>query len=265
MSRLREIMGEYGGIVLVIALMAAVTVLPPDASLKQIRESGVLRACVPQSYPPLVTGDPASPGIDIEILTALAQAMGVRLLVTESQAMGRDFNPRNWAITRAQCHVLAGGVVGSPLTRSFLETSPSYLQTGWAMLSSRPVDTLAGRRVGVHAGTSGLDRLALSAYLRARQAQIVVVTTPEALLEGLAAGRFEVAIAESLLARGMASRAGLSVGWIDDGLARYPLVLGLWKGDLTFKREITARLDQLARGGALEKILARYLGPSLGA
>src|SRR5271163_3888270 len=151
---------------LIFGLLVAVNLLPPDTSLSEVRAAGVLRACVPTTYPPLVTGDPAAPGIDIELLGALAKNMGLRLIVSANAAMGRDFNPRNWHITRAQCDVLAGGVVGSPQTRSFLETSPSYAQTGWAFLSREPIGQLAGRRAGVLVGISGLDRLALSRFLR---------------------------------------------------------------------------------------------------
>lgn len=259
-ARLREILGEYGWIGLVLALLGAVTLLPPDASLAQIRADGALRVCVPQSYPPLVTGDPARPGIDIEILRHIAEGMKVRLVVSESQAMGRDFNPRNWSITRAQCQVLAGGVVASSLTRSFLETSPSYAETGWALIAPGPIGDLAGRTIGVHAGGAGLDRLALSAYLRARQARVVIAPTPEAMIEGLAAGRFEAAISEALLARGLVAERGWRVELLGDPLPRYPLALGLWKGDLTLKREITSQLARLDRDGVLKVILARYLG-----
>ena len=120
--------------VLIFGLLAAVNLLPPDTSLSEVRAAGVLRACLPSAYPPLVTGDPAAPGIDIELLRGLAKNMDLRLVVSSNAAMGRDFNPRNWHITRAQCDVLAGGVVASPQTRSFLETSPSYAETGWAFV-----------------------------------------------------------------------------------------------------------------------------------
>jgi ABC-type amino acid transport substrate-binding protein len=103
-----------GSYVLIFGLLAAVNLLPPDTSLSEVRAAGVLRACLPAAYPPLVTGDPAAPGIDVELLRELAKNMDLRLVVSTNAAMGRDFNPRNWHITRAQCDVLAGGVVASP-------------------------------------------------------------------------------------------------------------------------------------------------------
>src|SRR5436190_1466750 len=106
--------------VLIFGLLAGVYALPPDTSLAEVRKSGLLRVCMPPSYPPLVTGNPQAPGIDVELVSALAKKLGLRLVVSLNQAMGVDFNPRNWRVTRAQCEILAGGVVASPVTKSFL-------------------------------------------------------------------------------------------------------------------------------------------------
>ena len=86
----------------IFGLLGGVYLLPPDTSLSEVRKAGVLRACMPPLYPPLVTGDRAAPGIDVELLEALAQGLGVKLVVTSNPAMGQDFNPRNWHVTRAQ-------------------------------------------------------------------------------------------------------------------------------------------------------------------
>ena len=98
--------------------------------------------------------------------------LGLKFAITSNPAMGQDFNPRNWRVTRAQCEVLAGGVVASPVTRSFLETSPSYAQTGWAFVLPKPIGDLQGRRAGVLVGISGLDRIALSRFLREQERRL---------------------------------------------------------------------------------------------
>ena len=71
-------------------------------------------------------------------------------------------------------------------------------------------------------------------------------------------GRFDFAVAERLLAEGIATHEGWHVQWAP--LPRYPLVIGLWKGDLTLKRAIVDALAQLERSGETAAILARYLG-----
>jgi ABC-type amino acid transport substrate-binding protein len=242
----------------VFGLLGAVYLLPPDTSLRQVRAAGVLRVCLPPSYPPLVTGDPAAPGVDVELLQAIARDLGVRLATVVNPVMGRDFNPRAWRITRAQCDVLAGGVIGSATTRAFLDTTPAYATTGWAWLAPHPIEELQGRRVGVLVGVSGLDRVALAAWLRAAKAQVTVTLDATELVQGLKDGSFDVAVTERLLAAELATPLGWSVGWMPARLDRYPVVLGLWKGDLTLKRAIVSAIRRMDRSGATATIMARY-------
>lgn len=243
----------------VFGLLGAVYLLPPDTALQQVRAAGTLRACLPPSYPPLVTGDPAAPGIDVELLRAIARDLGVSLMTVVNPEMGTDFNPRAWRITRAQCEVLAGGVVGSATTRSFLETTQAYATTGWAWISLRPGATLEGKRIGVLVGVSGLDRVALAAWLRAAKAQVIVTLDATELVQGLKDGRFDVGITERLLAAQIAIPLGWTIGWMPAELGRYPVVLGLWKGDLTLKRAIVAAIGRIQRSGELATIMARYI------
>ena len=53
---------QFAPYVLIFGLLGAVYLLPPDTSLGEVRKAGVLRACMPPNYPPLVTGDPRCAG-----------------------------------------------------------------------------------------------------------------------------------------------------------------------------------------------------------
>ena len=258
MAKLRVALAKSWPSLLVLSLLGLVYVLPPDTSLGEVRGAGVLRACMPPAYPPLVTGDENAPGIDVELLRAVAREMRVELAIATNQAMGRDFNPRNWRVTRAQCQVLAGGVVASQTTRSFLDTTQAHAETGWALISPAPLDDWKDKRIGVLAGISGLDRLALSGLLRARQARVGVVQNADDLAKGLREGRFAAAVTERLLAEEIAAANGWKVEWMPAELPRYDLVFGLWKGDLTLKRAIVAALAKLGASGETRGIVARY-------
>lgn len=249
---------DFGGLAFVAALLALVSLLPPDTSLNEIRSVQTLRACVPTSYPPLVTGDPQRPGIDIELLRAIADHVGVSLSVNENQAMGRDFNPRNWRLTRAQCQIVAGGVVDSPLTRSFLDTGPAYAETGWAVLAPERPSDLRGLKIGAVATISGLDRISLASYLRSLEVTVSVVSRPAELVAGIAAGRFDAGITEALSAGQLAADNGWTATMLPVDFSRHHLVFGLWKGDLTLKRAIVSAFEDLVEDGTVAAILQRY-------
>ena len=257
-SRERTWIGDALTLVLLFGLLFAVYLLPPDTSLAEVDRTGVLRVCVPPDYPPLVTTDPAKPGADVELLTAIAERMGVRLSLNVNSAIGRDFNPRNWGVTRAQCNVLAGGVVVSTTTRSFLDTTPPHLETGWAMVASVMPASLSGQTIGVYAGLTGLDRLGLSRFLRAEGARLEVVGSAAALADGIRSGTLAAGISEALTAGQIAGANGWAIAWLPPPIERYPIAFGLWKGDLTLKRKIAAILDDLERGGFLAELAERY-------
>jgi ABC-type amino acid transport substrate-binding protein len=247
----------------ILALLAAVYLLPPDTSLGEVRRAGALHVCLPPLAPPFVTGDAKAPGIDLELLQVIAGDLGLTLAPVPEPAMGRDFNPRGWHVTRAACEVLAGGVVASPMTRSFLETSSPYAETGWALLTpTSPAMDLHGRTVGVFAPPSGLERTALASRLRAAQAEIVIVASAEALATGLREKRFAAGVTEKLNADRIAAREGFFAAWFPGDLPRYPVAFGLWKGDLTLKRAIADALERRRSDGTVAAALGRYLGRS---
>ena len=242
----------------VAALFGAVYLLPPDTSLAEVKKAGFLRVCVPTLYPPLVTGKPEAPGFDIEFAQAIAKRLDLRIVVNANAAMGRDFNPRNWNITRAQCQMLAGGVVVSDLTRSFLDTTPPHLQTGWALVATQLPDQLQGVKVGFYSGLAGLDRIALSRFFQAQKARIEIVASAEALIEALRSGRIDAGVSEALMASQIAGTLGAQVAWLPEPLGRYPVAFGLWKGDLTLKRRLVEVIDDLDREGLTRELARRY-------
>jgi ABC-type amino acid transport substrate-binding protein len=264
MLTLRRLARDLGGLAVVLALLLLVGFLPPDTSLGEVEANHAIRACVPTSYPPLVSGNPDRPGIDIEILGAVADRLGVELLLSPIDAMGRDFNPRHWTINRGKCQVIAGGVVDSTLTRSFLDTGPPYARTGWAIVAPTPLTDLHGQTIGALTLVSGLDRIGLSSYLRRENVTVKVMRDTRDLVDGIARGELAGGITEALLAGALAAENNWWVAYMPEELARYNLVLGLWKGDLTLKRKIVQAFDQMKADGTLAAILDRYGAKPLG-
>lgn len=242
---------------LIAALLWAVSFLPPDTSLADRRKAGVLTACVPPTYPPLVTGDAAAPGFDVEVLGEIAARLGLRLMLNVTPSIGRDFNPRNWRLTRAQCVIVAGGVIDGPQTRAFLQAIPTGLSTGWTLIGPEGQAPGQGAVVGVLPGSGGLSRITLSNHLRALGARVVLMRTPQDLAQALASGKVGFGVAERLVAEAMDGPWALSPLGAGD-LAPQDFAFALWKGDQTLKRAVVAQLQALARDGTLPRIGARY-------
>ena len=258
MFTLQGVARELSGVAIVLVLLLLVSFLPPDTSLSEVEASHALRACVPTAYPPLVTGDPARPGVDVEILQAVARYIGVELVLNPSYAIGQDFNPANWDINRGKCAILAGGVVDTTLTRSFLDTGPPYAEMGWAVLAPAALKDVKGRTFGVLTILSGLDRIGLASYLRSQGATVRVVRDAPALVAGIASGMFDGGVTESLIAAQLAADNKWWFAFAPPVLPRYNLVFGLWKGDLTLKRKVVGAFHQLESDGTIAATLKRY-------
>ena len=255
----RRWVGDIITVAVLAGLLGAVYLLPPDTSLAEVQRTGALRACVPTSYPPLVTGDAARPGFDIELLQGIAKHLGLRLTLNQNSAMGRDFNPRNWRANRAQCEVLAGGVVASQTTRSFLDTSPPYLETGWVLVSLGAPKALKGQTVGFFAGLSGLDRIKLSQYLKNSGATVRLLQRPEAVTKAIEDGTVTAVVTEALGARQLIdTHPDWQAAWLPESLGRYPVTLGLWKGDLTLKRKIVEAIEAMRGNGTIAALEDKY-------
>jgi hypothetical protein len=149
-------------------------------------------------------------------------------------------------------------VVASDLTRSFLDTTPPHLQTGWALVAAQLPARLEGAKVGFYAGLAGLDRIALSRFLQSQKGRVEIVASAEALTDGLRSGRLDAGLSEALMARQIAGTLGLQVAWLPESLGRYPVAFGLWKGDLTLKRRLVDVIDDLDRDGLTRELARRY-------
>lgn len=249
---------DLGALTVMFGLLLCAYFLPPDTSLQEVRNAGRLSVCLPRLYPPLVTGDAANRGFDVDVLQEVASRLNVRLMLNYSSAMGRDFNPRNWRITRAQCQILAGGVVLSRSVRSFLDTVPGPLSTGWVVLASEPIDSLEGKRVAVFTGLTGLDRIGLSRYLRAMGTRLQVAQSADDLVQWVHDGSVDAAVTEALSAGQIAERNNWEAYWLPEPFERYRLGYGFWRGDATLLQAVEGILADMERDGTMKTLLDRY-------
>ena len=131
-------------------------------------------------------------------------------------------------------------------------------------MAPAPLEDVDGLTVGALTLVSGLDRIGLSSYLRARDVVVRVLRSDEALVDGLASGELDAGVTEAILAGWLAEENGLWVALLHGDLARYNLVFGVWKGDLTLKRKIVQAFRRLESDGTLTTILERYGAARIG-
>lgn len=229
---------------LVLGLLGLASLVPPDGSLAAVRARGVLRVCMPVQGP----GE-----AEAAWLEAFAAAIPARLSSERLASIGADANPRNWRLTRAQCDMIAGGLADTPATRSFLAVVPIGVRTGWAVWPGPLEDC---RAVAVWPGTSGLSRVALSGFLRARQSEARLVRDlPTAVAEIMAETMAGTQTGTQTGVQAGAGPGACIIAPLADLLHQLPpdaaprildlpgapavdLGFGFWKGDATLARRM---------------------------
>lgn len=245
---------------IIVVGLTAVSFLPADTSLKERRDAGFIKLCVPPAFPPLVTGNPEAPGYDIELMQMIADRMGLRLVVNKLASIGADFNPRNWLLTRAQCDVIAGGVADSEQTRGYLQTIPTDAVTGWVLVAREGTTPAAGDSVAVLPGTSGLNRLAVSGWLRESGFKAKPARNSEQFKAELLSGAVSFGVTERFIAASAKLEdADFSLFWLPEQSVQLTVTaIGMWKGDQTLKSEIIHSLSEVKASKAYELLRERY-------
>lgn len=244
---------------LIAAGLTALSFLPPDNSLAEVRRIGALKLCVPSEYPVLVEKDLQKPGFDVELARKIAEELGVRLVENEMMSMGKDFNPRNWQLTRGQCNVIAGGLADTETTRSFLQTIPTGIETGWVAVSKEPATPQEGQVWAVWPGSSGLDRIALSSWLRERGIRPVLLQSPDQIVDLIESGQIYGAIVERLIAAPLVSGQAYAMTWLaPETFTPVQLSQGLWKGDQTLYRAARQAMEKIRASDWYGEAKVRY-------
>ncbi|MDR0719858.1 MAG: transporter substrate-binding domain-containing protein [Treponema sp.] len=207
-----------------------------QGSLERIINSGVLRAGVALSGPPIGgrddTGQPY--GYDVDWAQKFADTLGVKLEITE--VVGDN---RIAALTSGRIDVIIANITGNLERSKTIDFSIPYLRAGIKMLvrSGSPYQTIddlnkAGLKVGVGRGSTGEDL----AVKFASNAEIVYTTdfTEQMLL--LRQNKVDAIFEDNTL---LDFAAGQSNGELYAPPKLYtsdPICFGLPKGDIEFVR-----------------------------
>jgi polar amino acid transport system substrate-binding protein/cystine transport system substrate-binding protein/membrane-bound lytic murein transglycosylase F len=196
--------------------------------------------------------------MEVELLQAIAGEIGVRFVANTITGIGQNFDPSVTPITHSQCAIIGGGMLDTAATRSFLDVSPPYGETGWVLLAKTAGTPIAGTAI-VLANVPGGDRVALSQFLRGQGVTVQLARSTDAVAEALGNGTANFAVLDALYARRLAGELGLVTEALPPPLGTHQLVFGLWKGDLTLKRAIEGAFHRLDSDGQLAALTAKYL------
>jgi polar amino acid transport system substrate-binding protein len=217
-------------------------------SVAAVRSSGRLRVAADLSVPPVAFRDASGPrGFDVDLVGLVAQALGVRVEITDTPAAAmREAFPPNADLAAG---ALSQGMVPGVATDAYGDAAPTIVWSG--KTSGSGIAALRGRRVAAALGSAG-ERLA-------RDAGATLVTTylQEQSLVLVADGRVDAAITDGPEALGFVSgKAGLRTSAA--GGPAVPLVLIARQDAADLAAYASAVIRELRSGDGLRQLRLRW-------
>lgn len=233
----------------------------PASRLDAVIKSGHLRVCTPGDYKPfsLQRADGAFEGLDIDLVQAAAQALGVQadFVKTSWSSLMKDFNER--------CDVAVGGISVTLERQKAAFFSTAYMVNGKAPITRcenvarfQTVADIDRPEVTVVENPGGSnERFARANF---KQAKIVIHPDNTTIFEQILQGKADLMISESVeTIVQQKAHPGLCAVNPDKPLQYGEMAWLLPRGDSTFKAWIDQWLHLAQASGDYARLSARWL------
>ena len=232
---------------------------PAESGLTTV-EAGKLHMSTNAAFPPyeMVKDDGTFEGIDVEVAGAIAQKLGLELVVDD---MG--FDAALLAAQNGQSDIVMAGVSVTPDRQEVMDFSDSYA-TGIQVVivkegSDVTMDNLGEKMIGCQKATTG--------YLYASDTpenggygenHVIAYETGALAVEALKNGQVDCVIIDNEPAKAyVAANEGLTIldgEWVTEDYA-----IGMKKGNTALLEAVNAAMTELKADGTFQAIVDRYI------
>ena len=246
---------------LALPLMAAFSSAKADV-LSDIQARGSLNCAVYSDVPPFSSPDPKTrqlAGMDVDLCTALAKQMGVKL-----NLMPTSIEARIAVIATGRADVLIANLAYTKTRGQQIQFSDPYYVAKEVLVVKKPnVDKtradFKGKRISATKGTTSEQ----SIYLAGAKA----VTFQDAASAFLALEQNKAVgfVTNTMTAIKMISQAGkdgIELGMIKEPMALEPIGVGMKKDEPALLAKVNSSLKTMDDDGTIDKIWATWIGPN---
>ena len=232
---------------------------PAESGLTTVEE-GKLHMSTNAAFPPyeMVKDDGTFEGIDVEVAGAIAEKLGLELVVDD---MG--FDAALLAAQNGQSDIVMAGVSVTPDRQEVMDFSDSYA-TGIQVVivkegSDVTMDNLGEKMIGCQKATTG--------YLYASDTpenggygedHVIAYETGALAVEALKNGQVDCVIIDNEPAKAyVAANEGLTIletPWVEEDYA-----IGMKKGNTALLEAVNAAMTELKADGTFQAIVDRYI------
>jgi polar amino acid transport system substrate-binding protein len=236
-----------------------------DQSLTYVMERGKLILGLDDSFPPMGFRNENNEivGYDVDLAKEAARRMGVSLVLQPI-----DWNAKEQELNTKEIDCIWNGFSITDERRTVITYSPPYLENAQVMVvkDSSPVRTLAdlaGKVIGLQAGSSSVDALEEAAELKASVKEVIEYKDYLTALMDLDVGGVDGILIDLVVANDNIKRSGKNFRILEETLAAEQFGIGFRKGEEALMNKVWETLLEMAKDGTVAGIAVRWLGADI--
>jgi polar amino acid transport system substrate-binding protein len=236
-----------------------------DGSLDKVKQKGQLVLGLDDSFPPMGfrNEDNQIVGYDIDLAREVARRLGVKLV---PQAI--DWNAKEQELNTGKIDCIWNGFTITGERQQVMAFTRPYLRNAQVVVVKKgsPFTTLAslaGKKVGLQAGSSAAGALEAAKAFRASLKEVVEFKDNLTALMDLEARGVDAVVMDLILAEDNIKRSGKAYLILQETLAPEVFGVGFRKGDLALRDAVQRELEAMAKDGSLATLTTRWFGSDI--
>lgn len=235
-----------------------------DQSLQKVKDAGVFKLGFDENFPPMGFKENGEyTGFDLEVAQEVCNRLGVEL---EVQPINWDAKAMELNSGNVDC-LWNGMTITEELKQELLFSDP-YMNNEQVVvvMEDSPVQSLAdlaGKKLGIQAGSSANVALDSKADFKASLGEVVPFENNMTALMDLEAGGLDAVLVDSIVANYNIAKSGKAYRVLDESLAAEEYGIGFRKGDQALRDAVQEVLNEMAKDGKLAEISTKWFSKDI--
>jgi polar amino acid transport system substrate-binding protein len=236
-----------------------------DSSFEYIQNRKKLILGLDDSFPPMGFRNENNEivGYDVDLAKEAARRLGIELVLQPI-----DWNAKEQELNTKEIDCIWNGFTITEERKQVITYTPPYLKNAQVIVvkSDSPVNALAdlaGKTIGLQAGSSSADALDEAAELKASVKDIIEYKDYLTALMDLDVGGVDAILIDLVVANDNINRSGKSFRILDETLVAEEFGIGFRKGDEALMNKVWDTLLEMAKDGTVAGIATKWLGADI--
>ncbi len=233
-----------------------------DQSLQKVLDEGKFVLGLDDSFPPMGyrNEDNEIVGFDIDLAKEVTSRMGVELVLQPI-----DWNAKEQELNTGNIDCIWNGFTITPEREEMMNFTEAYVNNAQVAVvkSDSAISTLAdlaGKKVGIQAGSSAAEAIYSNEEFSATLDEIVEVKDNLTALMDLEIGGVDAVVLDLFVANDNINRSGKDFRIIEETLSNEKYGVGFRKNDNALRDKVQQILEEMASDGTMAEISTAWFG-----